>query len=161
MIGDAARHFSRAGMGRGAFEAAFPRYQTAFAEVTFTHPENILLQLWAEFGALGAAALVLLALRSYARLLQRHEASAIDLAVLCGLGAMALHDLFDFSLELPGCAVAACVALGVASRSENGEGIPATRLAPWAVPVGAALGLVSLIAASQGARTLADAEQRL
>src|SRR5262249_20046321 len=50
MVADAAGNFSRLGMGRGAFEAAFPRYQTSFAEATFTHAENILLQLWAEFG---------------------------------------------------------------------------------------------------------------
>ena len=44
------------GMGRGAFESAFPRYQTEPNPNTLTHPENAVLQLAAEFGGAGAGA---------------------------------------------------------------------------------------------------------
>ena len=40
MLAAGAAHFSRSGMGRGAFEAAFSRYQTSWPEVTLTHPET-------------------------------------------------------------------------------------------------------------------------
>jgi Flp pilus assembly protein TadD len=160
MIAGAAGHFSRSGMGRGAFEVAFPRYQTSHAQATFTHAENVLLHLWSEFGMLGAAALVLLALASYARLLRRNESSPVDLAVLSGVAAVALHDLFDFSLELPGCAVAVCVALGVASRAENGQAGPNLKLARL-VPAASVLSLVGLLAAGWGAGTLSDADEQL
>lgn len=161
MIAEAAGNFSRSGMGRGAFEAAFPKYQTTFPDVTFTHAENILLQLWAEFGMFAAAALVLLAVIAYARLLRRHESSPVDLAVLSGVAAVALHDLFDFSLELPGCAVALCAALGVASRAENAQTTPDPKFARWLVPMAGVLSLAGLIAAGRDAHGLADAEQEL
>lgn len=161
MFIEAARKFSPGGMGRGAFEAAFPRYQSVFPEVTFTHPENILLQLWTELGLLGAAALVVLGVRAYAGLLRRHSTSALDLAVLVGVGAMALHDLFDFSLELPGCAVALWAALGVASRSERTERARAQTFAQGSAAIAGALALIAFLAVGRGMRTLAGAEQSL
>jgi hypothetical protein len=60
MIGVSATAFARSGMGRGAFESAFTRFQTRSVEQTFTHPENAVLQLGCEFGLPAAVALLAL-----------------------------------------------------------------------------------------------------
>ena len=163
VIVKSARHFARSGMGGGAFEAAFTRDQTESPEVTFTHPENIVLQLCADLGLLGALLVGGIAAWALLRLLQRQESSTLDLAILSGLSAMVLHDLFDFSLALPGCAAVACIAMGIASRSENAilaerEG-GAMRLAPG--PLAAALALLALFSLVPGGETLQTAESEL
>ena len=60
------------GMGRGAFESAFTRFQTEGSSGIFTHPENLPLQLTAEFGLDPRRAADA---RSRARALPRHAAA--------------------------------------------------------------------------------------
>ncbi|MFP2964450.1 O-antigen ligase family protein, partial [Myxococcus sp. 1LA] len=115
MLSGAARAFPMLGVGRGAFEVAFPRYQTEPNPNTFTHPENAVLQVATELGALGLV-LLAVAVWGFMRLLRREGLETVDLAVLAGVAALGLHDLFDFSLELPACAVAALVVLGAVAR---------------------------------------------
>ena len=157
MLADGAKHFSRAGMGRGAFEAAFSRYQTSGPDVTLTHPENALLQLWAELGLLGAALVSLTAAWAYFRLLRQHASSPLHLALLSGLAGMALHDVLDFSLELPGCAVAACLAIAIASRADAFAAEADRRILRGAGPLGA----LAVLALLRGRSTLADEEHEL
>jgi len=162
MLAAGAARFSRSGMGRGAFEAAFSRYQTSWPEVTLTHPENIVLQLWAELGLLGAALVGLTAAWAYLRLLRQNQASSLQLALLSGLAGMALHDFFDFGLELPGCAVAACMAIGLASGSDNMLRAEAGRRTPrWSASWAAGLLGLALIALVKGRSVLPQAEQEL
>lgn len=123
MLG-AARAFSVAGMGRGAFESAFSRHQTEQPDRTFTHPENLLFQLWSEQGLIPAVILLLGFGWALFALFRRHANSALDLALLIGLVAVALHDIFDFSLELPPTACCAAVALGIVGRVGNRGGEP-------------------------------------
>lgn len=150
------------GMGRGAFEAAFPRYQERPVINTLTHPENAVLQLATEFGVPG---LVLLAvgLWGFVRLLRRERLEAVELAVLAGVAALGVHDLFDFSLELPASAVAAWVALAsVARPDDRGRSVAPRGHAPLrALGVGAALAGVALVALVPGRSTLAGAEAEL
>jgi tetratricopeptide (TPR) repeat protein len=167
MMARAAQAFPVLGMGRGAFEAAFPRYQSEPNPNTLTHPENVALQLAAEFGVPG---LVLLAgwVWGFARLLRRGRLEPLELAVLSGLFALGMHNLFDFSLELPACAVAALVALAAVVRPEGdapAEG--AASSGRWGLPPSGALagavvlGLVGLGALVPGRHTLAGAEGEL
>ncbi|SEN12884.1 O-antigen ligase [Stigmatella aurantiaca] len=167
MMAEAARAFPVLGMGRGAFEAAFPRYQSEPNPNTLTHPENAALQLAAEFGVPG---LVLLVgwVWGFVRLLRRGRLEPLELAVLSGLFALGMHNLFDFSLELPACAVAALVGLAAVVRPEgesHAEGTaPSGR---WRLPasgglaVAVALGLVGFGALVPGRHTLAEAEGEL
>jgi len=163
MIVSSARQFARGGMGRGAFDAAFTRDQTEWPEVTFTHPENIVLQLCSDLGLLGALVVGGIAAWALLRLLQRQESSTLDLAILSGISAMVLHDLFDFSLALPGCAAVACIAMGIASRSENAilaeREVGLMRLGP--VPLAAVLALLALLSLLPGGDTLQAAESEL
>jgi tetratricopeptide (TPR) repeat protein len=136
MMVDAARAFPVAGMGRGAFEVAFPRYQTVPASNTFTVPENGVLQLATELGVPGL--LVLAAwLWGFGRLVRRERLEPAELGVLAGVVGLGLHDLFDFSLELPACAVAALVALATVARPEGHPGAKP----PWSLSASGVLGV--------------------
>jgi tetratricopeptide (TPR) repeat protein len=143
------------GLGRGAFESAFPRYQTRPAINTFTHPENAVLQLATELGVPGLL-LLAVALWGFGRLPRREGLGAMEWAVLAGVAALGLHDLFDFSLELPATAVAALVALATV-RPESPRGH-----APMpALVVGLGLTAVALGALVPGRHTLSAAEEEL
>lgn len=162
---EAARAFPVLGMGRGTFESVFPRYQTEPNPNTLTHPENAVLQLGAEFGVPG---LVLLAgmVWGFLRLLRRERLGGEEVAVLAGVAALGLHNLFDFSLELPACAVAAWVALAAVARPEERETPEAPgatwRLAPHrALGAAAALVLLGGVGLVAGRHTLAGAEEEL
>ncbi|MFP2934643.1 O-antigen ligase family protein, partial [Pyxidicoccus sp. 3LG] len=120
MMAQAARAFPVLGMGRGAFEAAFPRHQSEPNPNTFTHPENAVLQAAVELGVPGLV-LLLVGAWGFLRLLRREGLEPLELAALAGVAALALHDLFDFSLELPACAVAALVVLGAVARPRERE----------------------------------------
>ncbi len=150
------------GLGRGAFESVFPRYQTQPVIDTSTHPENAVLQLATEFGVPGLL-LLAVTLWGFGRLLRREGLDAAELSVLAGVAALGLHDLFDFSLELPASAVAAWVALASVARPEEQPRVEAPRgHAPWRVlAVGVALTGVALAALVPGWSTLDTAEAEL
>lgn len=111
------------GMGAGAFELGFARWQTQQPDVTFTHPENIVLQALADWGLPVTAVLLLASLWLVRRLWVSVWSMPLERTALLALVGLLLHDVFDFSLELQALAVAASVLLGVvagsASRSER------------------------------------------
>ncbi|HEY8211561.1 MAG TPA: O-antigen ligase family protein [Myxococcaceae bacterium] len=168
MFASAASRFWLTGMGRGAFEVAFPRFQTQWTGFTLTHPENAPLQLWAELGLPAALALLALAAVVWVRAASRKDLWTSELAGLCGLLALGAHELFDFSLELMPTALAASVLLGVLARAPDAADAPAAperlelRLlgarAAWAAGLTAALGLLAL---ALGRDTAPAAEARL
>ncbi|QRN95939.1 O-antigen ligase family protein [Archangium violaceum] len=161
VVASAARAFPL-GMGRGAFESAFPRYQTRPVINTSTHPENAVLQLASELGVPGVLLLVVL-LWGFGRLLRREGLGVLEVAVLAGVAALGLHDLFDFSLELPASAVAAWVALATVARPDDRarSGSPRGRAPLAGLAVGVALTAVALVALVPGGSTLAAAEEEL
>jgi tetratricopeptide (TPR) repeat protein len=169
MMAEGAWRFWRAGMGRGAFEAAFSRFQTVWPGFTFSHPENAVLQLWAELGLLGMLGVLGLFGFGLYRVARRRELSRVDLAILAGAVALALHNLVDFNLELPACAVALCIALGVVSRPDESHGDKAggerghdLRLPQrFNVPVAVGVAAVVLLALVPGRHTLRDDEARM
>lgn len=168
MLAGAAARFWAVGMGRGAFEVGFPRFQTELAGFTLTHPENAVLQLWAELGLPAALALLALAAVAWVRAASRPDLWTAELGGLCGLLAVAVHDLFDFSLELPPTALAASVLLGIAARAPDAADAPAARggleyrllgaRAAWSAGLCAAAALLAL---ALGRETSAAAGARL
>ncbi|MCP3144199.1 O-antigen ligase family protein [Pyxidicoccus xibeiensis] len=164
MMAQAARAFPVLGMGRGAFEAAFPRYQTEPNPNTLTHPENAVLHAAVELGVPG---LLLLAVAAWGflRLLRREGQDALELAALAGVAALALHNLFDFSLELPACAVAVLVVLGAAARPRErsrGASKPGClKPSPLLLGTGAGLAVLGLVALVPGRSHVSDAEAEL
>jgi tetratricopeptide (TPR) repeat protein len=165
MMADAARAFPVLGMGRGAFESAFTRYQMEPNPNTLTHPENAVLQLGAEFGVPGLVVLGLM-VWGFLRLVRRERLGRLEVAVLSGVAALGLHNLFDFSLELSACAVAVWVALAVVARPEERESTEAPRAAWRLSPmkgmgIAAVLSLLAGVALVLGRHTIAEAEAEL
>ncbi|MCB9559562.1 MAG: O-antigen ligase family protein [Kofleriaceae bacterium] len=97
------------GVGRGGFEPAFTRLSPG--GVTYSHVENSYLQAAIDWGLPGAA-LLLLALLAFARAgARRWRHGPLEAGAIAGLVALAVHDLADFSLELP-IIVGAAIVLG-------------------------------------------------
>lgn len=108
------------GVGRGAFESSFPAYRTSGGFITMTHPENIVAQVTVEWGLPCAAlffGVLFLAFRPSA-VLATTKAPVGAYAALVGLG---VHNLVDFSSELPGVMVLAATCAAIVTGREEAE----------------------------------------
>lgn len=137
MLWDASLGLIRAhwltGVGRGTFPLAMPRFliPDLTAEATFHYSENLLLQWAAEWGvpvallALGALGVWLV------RAFRLRGSSSLRTGALSSLLVLLIHDLADFSLEMPAIAglgvLFACVASPVKARADQA---PARGYAP-------------------------------
>jgi tetratricopeptide (TPR) repeat protein len=93
------------GVGRGAFWVGFPLVSELAARTTFTHAENAVVQLLADYGVIvGALALLsgVLILGRFVLLAPHRTQTAAVIAALVGFG---LHNLVDFNMEVPAIAV--------------------------------------------------------
>lgn len=101
------------GMGAGGFELGFAPAQTREFTVTFTHPEALPLQWVADFGVplalLAAVAGLALAWRGWKATRPDQTANIAFIGVL----GLALHDVFDFALELNAVAPAGAIIAGL------------------------------------------------
>ena len=107
-----------AGVGRGAFSAAFVDQHGA--ERRFFHPENLLVQWTSEWGIPIALLVLGVVIWSLARGF-RVGRSATRLGGLAGLVGIGIQQLADFSLELVGVAVVAAAVLGAVADSPRGR----------------------------------------
>ena len=102
------------GVGRGAFEAPVMAVRHQDEGVRLVYPENVVVQLAAEWGLPAALAIFLWFGRGVRRLrpgFWRLEPSTLGAA--CGVVAVVAHELADFALEMPGVSIPTVVALGV------------------------------------------------
>ncbi len=102
------------GIGRGAFESTFPVVQSRVGYWDYTHPENIVAQWTSEWGvpvALAAAVALAYALRPQTVL----GASSSVIGPWVAIAGTVVHNMADFSLEMPGVTIAitVCVAMVV------------------------------------------------
>jgi tetratricopeptide (TPR) repeat protein len=99
------------GVGRGAFETAFPPYRAGLGRLMFQYPENFVVQWFSEWGvvvSLAAFAWLVRAMRPW-----RFFASQTSNAALAiGVGALLLQNLVDLGLEVMSVGIATSVALG-------------------------------------------------
>jgi len=154
------------GVGHGAFEAAFTRLSPG--GFTYAYAENDYLQAIVDWGLPGAA-MLFLALLSTARLAARRwRHGPIEAGALAALAGLAIHDIADFSLEMPGVAMPAIATaalllpakLGTAQK-DSGR-VPPRAIATRGALVAAAaiIAIVALSPLGRGAReepTAADA----
>ncbi|MDD5306521.1 MAG: tetratricopeptide repeat protein [Deltaproteobacteria bacterium] len=116
--------FPGTGVGRGAFWVGFPLVSELASRVTFTHAENAIIQLLADWGVLfGGAALagfVFVVARGLWRPPERVHATA----ALAALIAFGLHNMVDFNMEVPGVAILAAALLGVVEAKSPGASEP-------------------------------------
>ena len=101
------------GIGRGAFLAAYPPYQTQVDTATYTHPENVIPQYLVEWGLpLGGLALLGLVF-VLGRAVLRPPIKAHNAAAVAAAFAVLLQNTVDFSLELLGLALPFIAVLAV------------------------------------------------
>jgi tetratricopeptide (TPR) repeat protein len=116
-----ARLFPVFGVGRGAFQVAYPAVREIPGYIDFTHPENIVAQWATEWGipvALLAAAAIAWALRP-STVMARSQPPVGAWGAIAALG---VHNLVDFSLEVPAVVIAAAVCAAVAAGGTGGGG---------------------------------------
>lgn len=114
----------RLGMGLGAFELGFPRFQSTQLDVTFTHPENVVFQWTADLGLPGAALAAVLTVGAWLVAFRARGEDRLGRVVLLALAGLVLHDTFDFALTLNALGPAAAVCVGVALASPSAPGLP-------------------------------------
>ncbi len=140
--------FPATGAGRGAFWVAFPLVSDWAGRVTFTHAENVVVQVLADWGVLlGTLALAGFGYHVARRLLAVPERTR-QAAALAALVAFGIHNLVDFNIEVPGVAVIAVAVLGSLAGGARAPGPPPAgtrrkRLPAWLLLAfaGAALAL--------------------
>lgn len=124
MFFDGVAAYGRGGMGLGAFELAFGPHQTTQLDVTFTHPENLVLQWAGELGFLGAALFFGLAVVVGVRLVRQTKGTVFEQTLLVAVGGLLAHDLFDFSLELNALPPSLAVVVAIVASRETGAQEP-------------------------------------
>jgi tetratricopeptide (TPR) repeat protein len=142
------------GIGRGAFEPLFARI--GVGDVRFTHPESLPIQWLVEWGAPVACGLVVLTLPPLVRALRSSQVAVTGAAG--ALSALCLHDLFDFSLELPGVASVAAMTFGAVVTSHREKGVRVPRRLAWAALAVASVSTLALAPTVINGRTDAMAD---
>jgi tetratricopeptide (TPR) repeat protein len=154
----AAGTFWRTGMGRGVFEVGFTRFTPDHLGKTYTHPENVVLQLATEMGVLATAGVLIAAAAALFLQLRSGKRTPLELAVAVAAVGVVLHNLFDFNLEYPGVALPLAVAFGVGAG--DAEGLWSLKLAR-PLPVVAALAGLTAVALTLGSGQLRNDEATL
>ncbi len=138
------------GVGRGAFIDVFPAVDSQPGAVLHTHLESAPVAMIVEWGVI-VGTVAVLGLASFwldaVRQSGGRKSAAARRVVLCGLLALALQSLGDFSLEFLGVAASACALAGtlaqgsvwaldarVARRLVLGLGLGALALSLWSLP---------------------------
>ena len=106
------------GVGRGAFMTSFPRYMKGDIPAgTYEYMENQYLQLPAEVGLIVGGGFILAAALAWLVWVRRGRQAGTTMAAGAALAAIAVHNLVDFNLELPGVALPVALLGGVLSAA--------------------------------------------
>ena len=123
------------GVGRGAFETAFPPYRHAFEHDwagVFSHAENFVVQWLAEWGLPVGVCASVAVIAYVAREWYRARADRLRFVLLAGLAALLVQNLADLGLEVPAVVIAAVVALAAGESASSRRPEPRS-LAPTLV----------------------------
>jgi len=107
--------YSTVGAGAGAFATAFSPFNDFAPMMSFQHAENELVELMVELGTPAAILLVMIATVLIWRRLSIVKADSYYSEALCGLVAVFLQNLADFSLRVPGVLFPVALTLGALS----------------------------------------------
>lgn len=122
------------GVGRGAFETAFPPYRQALDydwTLVVSHAENFIVQWLAEWGVPVGACAIIVVVGYVAREWWGSRRDRLSFLLMTGLAALFVQNLSDLGLEVPAVAIAAVVALAAGERvPAPGEDNVGERLGP-------------------------------
>ena len=109
------------GVGLGGWSELFPHYQRPWSASVVRHAHNDYLELVAEVGVVGIiflACFCLQVMRVFTRNMHAltPDRALLFVGLLAGLGGLAVHEGFDFSLQIPANALLATVVFGLAMR---------------------------------------------
>jgi len=119
------REHALVGVGRGAFETAFPAYRQALDydwAIVITHAENFAVQWVSEWGIPFGLAAVVVIVGYVLREWYRSGADRLRFMVMTGLVALFVQNFADLGLEIPALAIAAVLALATGERAEPTPG---------------------------------------
>ncbi len=122
--------FWRSGSGIGTFRYLHPLYRRAESNTRFVHAHNDYLEWISDTGLPGAlllaAWMAALGLAAWRILRSGGSERLLSVAMVAGLVALALHEVVDFSLQLPGVAIPAALLAGaLLAPAAWGPGRPA------------------------------------
>ena len=100
-----AHDYRTGGIGRGAFGSVFTAYNHQNPTLVFHFVENAALQAVVDFGVTLAAPLLFLLLLVVFRRMIWGMGQALGIGLACGIFAVGVQNLVDFSLEVPGVAI--------------------------------------------------------
>ncbi|MFW5878466.1 MAG: tetratricopeptide repeat protein, partial [Myxococcota bacterium] len=106
-------------------------YKTVAGHLTFSHPESLPVQLFAELGLVMGAGVILLLAWAWLSAARRRDLPATHAGLLAGLAALAIHDLSDFASSFGGVSVPAAVAFGILLSSSSRRGAVEGERKPW------------------------------
>ena len=118
------------GIGRGAFAQAFTRW-TSVGDVAYSHVENSYLQTVVDWGVPGGVALSLVGALAVLARVRRWQQTPLEAGALGALASLAVHELADFSLELPVVAMVAIVLLAILGSPQLIDAKPSLARARW------------------------------
>jgi tetratricopeptide (TPR) repeat protein len=104
--------FGLAGAGAGGFGTAFTQFNDFLGTAYVSHAENEVIQLFVDFGIPVAAVVILLSLGLIWRRFVVERGSSYYAEAICGLAAVALGNLADFSIRIPGVLLPTALAAG-------------------------------------------------
>lgn len=159
MLADGVLHYPWLGMGVGAFELGFTRFHDHDLTVTFTHPENLPLQLVADLGIPGAVAMTVIAAWVAVLLWRRVRNSTLERTAYLALVGLLVHDVFDFALELNAVPTAGAIVLGLLASMDEDQARSSVRVRGLFL-VGA-LASIAFSLVAWGLPTHLEAERRL
>ncbi len=116
------------GAGRGAFEQAFTQVAENGGDQRYRWVENGFLQAVVDWGFPVAAALIVLAGTGLFIAIRRLTPDPLSIGPLCALIGLAVQNMVDFSVELPGIGLPALALAGIVFAQKSSEPEPGRRL---------------------------------
>ncbi len=158
-------HFVGTGVGRGAFWVGLPLVSDIGAGITYTHAENAVVQILAEYGVLFGTAALLVPLFIVGRFLRSPPSGTERVAGVVAIVAFGLHNLVDFNMEIPGVAVVVVALLAVLvggqhRRSKKSDGAAVTVSRPVVIAGAVLIIVVSGVMVYHFARKTVGEEER-
>lgn len=115
------------GVGMGAFEVAYPKYQTVVTDSVIDYAHDDYIQFFADVGLLGwivaPVSIAMFLVMSFRRLRSRleQEPGWLQLGAAIGVCGILVHSFSDFNLHIPANAAWCAFATGLAVLPYQGS----------------------------------------